>query len=679
MRIRVLPDSTVDTAAPRATTRLRARRLSLLVLLLVACWVIPAVTHVLGLDLVLPIGILVLVASLVRGGRTVLDQLVVAAVMVFGVTCLAAVVFTVWPWGLQPTPVAGTALTALVLLAAATSRRPRFDRRFARADVFVVAAVAGLVLVTVRQFALRDLAGRLGLVAANDDFARHILLTDAIGQVGGYAFMRTDQVARFMDAGYGLEQYPQGWHVTVALLDRFWRSSGVGNAHAAATADTVVWSLVATFVVFGAAALWTVRRLAGPEGSGWTSMAVLGATLAYVFFADPVRLLVGGFPNELAGLAGFVVLIGLVARPLHRTPDQLMAVACALVTIGFTYYLFLPSAGLLALAWLWRCRTRVVRHRLVLLLSIAVAGAACVPVVVNLGSNVGTKVLLPGAVPATDRHVLLALLLAVAAGLLTRRALRSWAWRTVVIATAVSVLLTAVVGAYQLATVGRTLYYYERALHLVMVSVMVGIAATTRLAPRVSLPPGSGWRRRAQTLAPLVALTLAPFALFGIVLDPTSPAGGGSYGTGLVRGRVGFDRGTLRSALWASHAFPGTDRVVVDLTSTNWANAYNTLYGSVLRRDYGSTVSWYLFLYPTKGPKTIDDLERAVLRSTKPVLFLVADPQARFLVSDSAQTPLNRVDRPRSDTGDERAMTNVAAAQYLAGRYPGRVTVQWER
>ena len=228
-------------------------------------------------------------------------------------------------------------------------------------------------------------------------------------------------------------------------------------------------------------------------------------------------------------------------------------------------------------------------------------------------------------------------------------------------------------------TVGRTLYYYERAMHLIMVSAMVGIAATARLVPRVSLSHVSGWRERARTLAPLVALAMAPFALFGIVLEPTGPGSGGSYGTGLVRGKVGFDRGMLKSALWASHAFPGTDHVVVDLTSTNWSNAFNTLYGSVLRRDYGSTVSWYLFLYPAKGPKTIDDLERAVLDTDKPVLFLVADPQARFLVSDSAQTPLNRVDRPRSDTGDERAMTNVAAARYLAGKYPERVTVQWER
>ncbi|TWH69244.1 hypothetical protein [Micromonospora olivasterospora] len=120
------PERVTPPAAPPAAGRL-ARR-PRLVGWLAAAWLGPLLAYALGVAAVLPVVVLGLTAALLRGGRTLLDRLVLAGALLLGATCAAGLLFSAWPWGLHPVPVSGTALTVLLGVAAATGRRPRLPR-----------------------------------------------------------------------------------------------------------------------------------------------------------------------------------------------------------------------------------------------------------------------------------------------------------------------------------------------------------------------------------------------------------------------------------------------------------------------------------------------------------------------------------------------------------------------
>jgi len=116
------PAPTTGRTAPANRAQLRVGGL------VAAAWLGIVVVYAAGLALVLPPLLLLAVASLLRGGRTLLDRLMLATGLLLGLTCVAGLVFTIWPWGMHPVPVAGTAFTALILLAARHRRRPALPR-----------------------------------------------------------------------------------------------------------------------------------------------------------------------------------------------------------------------------------------------------------------------------------------------------------------------------------------------------------------------------------------------------------------------------------------------------------------------------------------------------------------------------------------------------------------------
>src|SRR5687768_14391074 len=68
---------------------------------LAAAWLVPVVTHVVGVDLVLPGLIWLGTAALLRSGRTLVDRLALAAATLTGAVAVFGVLFSVWPWGLH--------------------------------------------------------------------------------------------------------------------------------------------------------------------------------------------------------------------------------------------------------------------------------------------------------------------------------------------------------------------------------------------------------------------------------------------------------------------------------------------------------------------------------------------------------------------------------------------------
>ncbi|MGC9666973.1 hypothetical protein ACNTMW_10515 [Planosporangium sp. 12N6] len=631
-------------------------------------WLLPVCAHLLRADWLLPPLLLVGVMSIQRAGRTLTDRLVLAVVQLFGALCVAGLVMSVWPWHLHPVPVAGCAFTALVGLAAVTGRRPRLPTRSPAGDVVTWLATLAVAVAALVPFALRDLGGRIGLVAPGEDFARHFMLYDLIGRLGGYAFLHRGAAVAATPDGYGIG-YPQGTHLLYAVLDRFVRSSAV-NADPLTAMDVLLWCHLGTYVFLALALLWSVRRVAGPGPAAVALLPVLAVVSGVLYFGDLLAAFLRGFPNELLGLALVAVLTAVAARPLPRLGEQVATVAALLVGISFAYHLYLPYA--LAVTALWAFSRRRTLPRRLGFVAVPLLPLVAITPLENRPSGAGNLLLTPGTALPVDRPVLVAVVVVAVVGLVARGGWRAPARRLVAVALAVALGMVAVLFTYQYAMVGHSVYYFEKLLHMLLVVALVGLGSTARL---VSTPDAAGPARAryAAVLAGLVAVVAGLAAAGGQWHSTPLASSGLRYGLGVEKGSPAGGR----QAVDLVRRYPDADgRVDVVLTGTPYANFYGTLFTAAMQRNYRQGESWYVFLSPMRR-HTLADLEAKVRTSPVPVRFVVGDPRASFLSADpdhSWQPEPSPGGEPTS-AGDPRVPTNLQAARYLAARYPDKVEV----
>lgn len=633
-------------AAPESVQAPAAgRRRRLLLGALVAAWLVPVLTHLAGVDWLLVPAFLAGVVGLQRGLPTVLDRIVAGTVQSFGALCVAGLFFS-YVGTLHPVALAGTAFTLLIALSAVSGRDWRAPRRGRGSDLMVALATAGIGVLTILPFVTRDLGGRLGIVAGGEDIARHMTLFEQIGRLGGYAFLSPASDATMLPAAEteGIRAYPQGIYYTYAVLDRFLRSAGSSSSDAFTAVDTMLWLYVVTFIVLALVVLWSAARVAGPGVRPPAVAGALALVSAGVYFGEPVAVFVRGYPNELAGLAVAAALTAVVIRPLTSHIDQLVTVALLVIGLSFTYHLFLPYAGLLVLIW-------AIRDRLWQQWPAVVIAVVALPIVAitpyGLLHATTTQLLTSaGTALPSDKPAALVLVLLAAAGLAAAGGLRSPARRMAAFALLAAGSLQAAMGAWQLLTIGRTHYYFDKLLHVLVIVALVLCGSLARLL-----------RTNGRRPLAISAVAVLAAAGFFVVAGGRNHAVVPSYGVRLV---TGIDRGSPgggRDAVFLARRFPTAEGTVdVDLMGDRYRNFFGTLYASVLQRNYRYGHDWYNFQNPTRGPRTLADLEQAVAVSPVRVRIHVADPDARFL------------------TGPD-APTNVEAAILVAERYPDRVQV----
>jgi len=470
-----------------------------------------------------------------------------------------------------------------------------------------------------------------------------------------------------------MKNYPQGAHLLYAVLDRFARSSNV-NADGVTAMNALLWCHVGTYLFFVLAVLWATRRVSGPGSTAATVLPILATVVGVLYFGDLFTLFLRGYPNELLGLALVAVLTAILARPFSRTGEQIVSVTALLIGISFSYHLFLPYAVVVTAAWAWFGRARLRRKPAVLLIAAAFLPILAVTPLANKPSGTPTLLLAPGTAFASDRTVIMLVLLCTAIGLLARGGTRAPDRRLLLLAVVTAVALVAVLLAYQYATVGHSVYYFEKLVHMLLVVALVALGSAGRLLPRVQFATTGAFRRVLPGLVGALVVTLFLAAFGGRWhLDPL-----GSHG---VRYAAGLERGSpwggeMAVAFTRAHPDPhGTVSVV--LTRTPYANFYATLFTAAMQRNYEYGEAWYVFLSPAGRPRTLSDLDRMVKRSTVRVRLYVQNPRASYLVTDPDH-PHRPQPGPGVDTaafGDPDALTNIEAAQYLAGRYPDRVEI----
>jgi hypothetical protein len=572
------------TAPPVGPTAGARRRVAVLVGALAAAWLVPWTTHLVGVDWLLVPAVAVGVAGLLRGGRGVLDRLVLASALVVVATLVAALGFSVWPWHLHPVALGGLGLSVPVIVSAGLGRPWRLPR-WVRSDT-LVAVPAGLFAAAMCwPFARRDLADRLALMLAGEDGTRHFVMYDTVRRVGGYLFLhRAEAVGAALNVDL---TYPPGAHLLTAVLDNLVTSSaGVGDA--AAGLERFLWYQVGAYAVLGLAVLWAARRVAGPAATVPSFAPVAGAVVAYLLFGDMITAFLYGYLPEILGLAFLAVLVALAARPLARTREQVAVVTALVVAIGFTYYVVLPVAGVVVLAHAWWHRRRLRRHPWFTAALVAL-GAPLALLVWWINTEDQSADLLVqrfGILPVRLGPVLALGLLVVAAG-----AARSWrrsaTARVTAVAGLVVVAVTAAIALVQLSLVGHTVYFFHKFLHAVVVVLLVGLGGV--------VPPLAGRldrHRRPAALVAAAALAALPVAALGGFTLNASVNRGGSWGVAYLRGTEG-ETGAARAAVRAFREVPPAPGPVLVFYPDGRADVHASMSLAALRRSYGT--NWPAF------------------------------------------------------------------------------------
>ena len=609
---------------------------------LLLSWTLPWVTQQLHADAVLPVVILVGTASLLRGGRTLLDRLMLATLLLLGLVGPAGLVFSFWPWGLAPMPVARATMLGLVVAGALARRAPALPLRMGWSDALLWLGGLAPAVFLWTGFWGKDAAHRLAMVIGAEDLARHFTIFDTIRAAGGYLPFHQDAATRTVNPG--LIDYPQASHLWSALLDNFARSSTKLGDGFVAFDHYLAWCLVG-YGILALSLVWGARWVAGPALAGWRLVAAVAVITGCTGGGYLVSLVDRGYPSEALGLALLTMVLALAARPLKRPREQALLLAAGLIGLGFTYYFFLPLGCAAVLAWAviyrrsqWRAPWLRARWSA---LTISVAAAPLVvfwPALSVLGGVSVTAALLPDVgIPELDRRLITVLCALVLLGTATRAGRRNPVWRSVAAQLVIAASLAVAIATYQLARTGGISYYFDKALHGALVVGFLGLGAIALLLP---VDP-FGWvlRGRARGLTgfalPALASVLAAALAYGVLAPaklvtthPSRKGGTAEPDAGVSRGRAFHGDALSRpndaiAAVRTYRQFPNGNDGTVTLVVTTYRLYVPSLFLAGFRRQGGEAS---LPVGGLNGDKKIVTLEHVAEVSPKPVRLVVARP-----------------------------------------------------
>lgn len=571
--------------------------------LLAAAWLVPVATHLLSVDwLLLPL-MVGAVACVIRAGRSLVDRLMISLFITIGGIIVFGLVYSAWPWGLSPIPIAGTWFTGLLAIALLTGRRPSVPTRILGTDLLIAAAAVVGGLMARWPVLGRDFTSSLRYTSAREDMFRHFSLFDAIGYFGGYPVFNEPEVTRITA---DMDVYPPGSHFLYATVDNFLRSTS-------APGDTEVqfWNYYGyTAIGFGllcATIVWATRWAAGPTVAGWRRTLACSFVGVVVVSGPLTTLFWQGYDSEIIGLALLAVTFALLLRPPPSAYEWITTVTLLAAATVITYNLFalfLPAAAVAAVI-AYRKRLAPIWKYTVAAIIVAGAAASFVfwqQLLVGLGPSHTNEI---GGIVPFDRGVVAALGLVVIAAMLSRTGRRVAVWPIAAVTVIIGLGIVLAFAVQQLATFGETRYYLEKLIHVVYVLALVGVGAVT-----LFLKP---WRKLGSkrieegvpALATLVVMVVAagmlPSASDKIFTAwPTfHPGPNTTWAQGWTSRKVQSPFDDATKALLQSGLIDGSPSLVV-YNNDGHFNRHVTMFVGVLNRDVGTI---------TPPMEVVDDLD----------------------------------------------------------------------
>ena len=474
----------------------RRPRLPVIVGLFAGAWVLPVLTQLTGTDPLLVLLVVFGTGGLLRVGATVFDRLMASLVLVISLAMAAGLVFSLWPWGLQPVAVGGTGLTLLVagyLWLGAPPPWRAWPRRVLGSDLALLGSFIAATCIAYGPSWGTDAGTRVAYAGITGDRLRHFNLFDTIHRVGGYTFLKQGASKNMVDPGM-LVTYPPGQHFIYALADIFLRSNvNPGNSASELQRYNVWVSLGYGFFVVCVA--WGARWVAGPSLAGWRRVFLVTAIGAWLSVATFTSAVWCTWDPQVLGMGLLAVLAAFCFRPPRGPRTHIVLVSALCVAICLTYELFAPFAAILAVVSAVVYRKRVLPHWK-LLVGVAVVGipAALSEYVAAIrgGLQSGTMAQSIGFTIPFSRVALGVMLLAVVLGFAGSRARRrpsAWAGLIAVVLSGVVIVLFR---EYQEETIKTTSYYFPKAEQAWAVLMLVASGSVGHLLRRPRLPR-RGW------------------------------------------------------------------------------------------------------------------------------------------------------------------------------------------
>ncbi|MFJ2186758.1 hypothetical protein ACIOJE_02210 [Kitasatospora sp. NPDC087861] len=634
------PGSTPGPERPAAART--ARSLPFLAGALLASWLVPTVLIPTGLGIVLLPLLVLAVASVIRVGGVLLDRLVAAALIVAGGVLVTGLLFSLWPWGLDPVPTSGALFSIVALTGWLGRRAPRLPLRFRPSDLMVLGA--GYVM---WHYLHKPLVGkgpgwRLEFLTTSEDRLNHFSYFVGIEHVGGYNFLHQEAAKAYMMSGEGV--YPQGSHFLLAWVDSLVRSS----ADLGSTLDTMnryLLYVLAAYALLGVALVWAARWIGGPRLRGWRTAAVCGTVAALVFSSNYTDLVTHGFDSTVIGLLMVAVLTAFLVRPALRTPEFLLLAGSGLIAVTYVYNLFGAVAGVAVVATLvvHRRRFRLSRWPLYALLAVVALGLAALPSVVSVLSDLdvaGTSNL-GGPSVGADRTILvggLLLALLAAAAPTNRRTGTGRAHLALVLGAG---LVICGFAWWQMHTIGHVSYYFEKLAGTGVVIALVSIGAVGPLLRTTSPARVPVLRRRIgdgvlSVVAVATALSLFAGVQWGMESFKAGPTAWSQNSlTAWSRGDSWSDIGPRDGATVMADLDGISEPMMVLYSNDDYKNLKSTWVTALLRGRGGDMRALYEAHWVNIGAEPRKEAEhQAALAHVKkaaeklggPMTVVVADP-----------------------------------------------------
>jgi len=497
-----LPVGTPPTTSATTPGRLGPgglRQLGLTIAALAGAWMISVLATVTHLDWLLPIVMLVATAGALRAGDALLDRLMFALTMMLGALLGLGLVYSVWPWHLDPIGIAGTYLSLVVLAAAFSGREFRIPRKVRPTDLVLVVVTGYTFYRLYQPIARLNPIQRFAFNSPLEDQFSHFAYFDAIHRVGGFGFLNSART--FPMIGHPAEKiYPQGAHFLYVLMDVFVRSTtAAGNGVAEYNRFFVYTMAGFSFLVLATG--WAARWIAGPQLRGWHSALVVTTVVCFAAFGPFGFVFRTSDIAEVIGLAFVALLMAVTMRAPRRVPDQLLLTAAAVIGVAFAYYAFLIMIIPALLVAFVFYRRRLLRHwRYAVPLGVVGAFVAAVPLVImeTTSFNVQNQADAVGAKAAVDRTLLGLLILLVLASQFTRAGHRSPTWRMMSASLLLSALGAGALIAIQGGTLTQASYYGEKLVYVLFLMCLVGFGSLALFLKPHEVEPGSSGLGRIQ-------------------------------------------------------------------------------------------------------------------------------------------------------------------------------------
>jgi len=484
-----LPRQRTVPAAETASGGLSGRDPRLVGGLLAAAWILPTVTHLLRADALLIVVIVYATGGLLRVGGTVLDRLMITLGLLAGTAMTAGLLFSFWPFGLNPVAVGGTALTVLAGLGVLLRRRPRWPRRVLGSDLVLLAATGIAAAIAYGPLWRLGRGHQLAFSVLTGDRLRHYSLFDTIHRIGAYTFLQQGKARGIVDPGM-LAVYPPGQHFTYALLDIFVTSrTDPGSPTAELLRYEVYTCLGYGFFVLCVA--WGARWVAGPSLAGWRRVFLVSAISAFLSTGVLTTSIWCGWDPQIFGMGLLALLTACALRPPNSGRTHIALMAALTVAIFLTYELFAPFAALIIVISAVFYRKRWLPHWRFALAATAVAVPASVSEIVAAkagGLQSSQAALALGFTVPMTKSSLAAIGLLSVIGFASARARRRPTALAALAGTLGCGIAVAGFYAYQHATIHTTSYYYEKAVQAWVIIALVGIGTAGHLLRRPALP-----------------------------------------------------------------------------------------------------------------------------------------------------------------------------------------------